>query len=156
MKYSEKPSERTVRRAKKEPRKAMAMSLYEAATSQLPPRTMEEMLGLPLYFAGVRIDGYVKIGDTIYAYSKVIPPEPDVRSSYVFLMEWNGIIFPQIAMHATKKKYVKKILGICVMVIKLLPNQDYSHPLEIKDSENEEPLIVDFADDYNISEEAKS
>ncbi len=152
MRYSQNPNERTVRRAKDEPRKSMSMSLYAAAASQT--KTMEEMLGLPLYFAGVRIDGYVKIGDTLYAYSKVIPAEPDMRSSYVFLMDWNGMVFPQVASHATKK-YIKKILGICVMVIKLLPNQNYSYPHEIKDYENEVPHIADFEDDYKKSQEAK-
>ena len=152
VKYSENPNERTVRRAKKEPRKSMSMSLYAAATSQTPPKTMEEMLGLPLYFSGVRIDGYIEIGDTIYAYCKDIPAIPKMRSLYAYLLEVDGNVFPHVAPHV-QKKYIKKFLGICVMEIKLLPSTHFGFPQQIKD-ENEIPHIVDFEENYKKSEEA--
>lgn len=145
MKYYEKPSERTVRRAAKFPKQSMAISLYEAAVNQTPPKTMEEMLKLPLYFAGQRVDGYVEIGDTVYAYSKEIPPQPQMRSMFVYLMDVNGCVFPMVGTHATKK-HIKKVLGICVMEIKLLPNLNFRYPQQIKD-ENEVPQIVKFYDD---------
>ena len=129
----------------------MSMSLYEAAVNQIPPKSMEEMLKLPLYFAGQRIDGYVKLGDTVYAYSKELPPTPPMRSLYVFLMDMNGSVFPLVASHATKK-YIKKVVGICVMEIKLLPNANYWYPQVIKDDENEVQQIVDFEDDSITSD----
>ena len=151
MKYNEKPTYRTMLRARRNPRKSMSMSLYAAAAQE--NKTMEEKLGLPLYFAGVRIDGYIKIGDTIYAYCKDLPAIPKMRSLYAYLLEVDGNVFPHVAPHA-QKRYIKKFLGICVMEIKLLPSTHFGFPQQIKE-ENEVPHIVDFEEDYKKSEEAK-
>lgn len=125
MKYNEKPSKRTVRRAKKEPRKSMAMSLYTAAANQ--KCSMEQLLGLPLYFCGQRIDGYVLYFDTIYAFSSDIPVLPPPRSLYVYHVKDALGERDIIAAKRGLRKY-DYIRGICVFEIRLLPNKDYSPP----------------------------
>ena len=125
MRYSEKPNERTIRRACKEPRKSMSMSLYAAAAKK--KQSMEQLLKLPLYFCGQRIDGYVLYFDTIYAFSADMPVIPPPRSLYVFHVKDAAGERDVIGAHRGVRKY-EYIRGICVFEIRLLPNKDYSPP----------------------------
>lgn len=114
-----KPSERTLRRARKNPTSATVSTLYALAKEKGVP--MEEAAGLPMFFYGRQIDGYVINKGYIYFYRKRLPTIPP-RNSYYVYEDNDGII--RIARRDYVRTY-KRLIGICVFLMRILPADDF-------------------------------
>ncbi len=122
------PSKRSIDRAKNNPEQATATTLY--ALAEIEKRTMEEIMQKPLWFAGRRIDGYMRQDDRLFAYSKDIPKYPPVRALYVFHVRTqteNGILETDMVAMRRQVKTFEFIRGIVVFEMRLtniVPDDD--------------------------------
>ncbi len=77
------PSIRSLQRARKNPDKVMSTVLY--ALAQREKTSMEENLGVPLYIAGTRIDGYcVDDNGITHCFVTDMPEKPRKTAYYVY------------------------------------------------------------------------
>lgn len=104
-------SDRSLRRAKADPERAMAVTL--ATVAEQEKKSMEEMLGRPLYIDGIRIDGYYIRDGLLYCFSRDLPEIPPRGALYVYLAD-DG------EYHMDKRRYIKNyvdMVGIVTMMI---------------------------------------
>ena len=115
------PCERTLRRASKKPRNVNARTLYAIAAERGVP--MEQVAGLPLWFYGRRIDGYLYYDGSVYFYSYKTPRIPPRGSYYVFTENGETRVARRDYIHT-----YEKLVGICVYVMRVLPAGDEITP----------------------------
>lgn len=111
-----KPSTRTYQRIRNNPKSAISTSLYAYARQNRV--TMEEVLGVPLYLLGKRIDGFVQYNGFIYAFDRETPKKPLKSCLYVFKTDKG------VALSRKSRLLNADRIGVCVAKIKLLQTEN--------------------------------
>ena len=91
------PSIRSLQRAKNNPEKTNSVTLYALAEKE--KTSMEEILGQPLYIAGVRVDGYFL--DDYYGVVCFSTEEPDKYKKHD-LFVWCDMLYDKWHMNKYK------------------------------------------------------
>ena len=110
------PSKRTLYRAKQNPTGVSALALCTLAVQE--KTTSEQLLGMPLYFAGRRVDGILEHCGQIYAYQKEMPAIPPPGA--LFIAKSNDtVVLARLRKGVTS--IPESFIGIVTMQIRLLP-----------------------------------
>ena len=113
------PSKRTLYRAKKNPAGVSALALCTRAVQE--KTTAEQILKMPLYFAGRRVDGILEHFGEIYAYQKELPAIPPPGALFVAkgTKPDDTVVLTRLRKGATR--IPENFIGIVTMQIRLLP-----------------------------------